>query len=75
MIFSRYGRITRPLSNNKNLHISYMIYLYTSIPFTFLSLIAGEYKDRNFLLFYETNINFMYPVLPSRGVAQKGHAE
>ena len=55
-----------------------MIYLYTSnniLPFTFLSLIAGEYKDRNVYLFYETNINFMYPVLPSRGVAQKGHAE
>ena len=54
-----------------------MIYLYTSniLPFTFLSLIAGEYKNRKFSLFYETNINFMYPVLPSRGVAQKGHAE
>ena len=54
-----------------------MIYLYTSNnPALFgVSLIAGEYKDRNFLLFYETNINFMYPVLPSRGVAQKGHAE
>ena len=56
-----------------------IIYLYTSnnlhiLPFTFLSLIAGEYKDRNFL-FYDTNINLIYPVLPSRGVAQKGHAE